>query len=130
MPQVVDNINRRIAQGLAVSEASVRSSGDKVLVELPGFTNAAQASALLGPDRRDEYHRYRSQPAVHVGDNRHAGAISRPLTGSNLDTNQISAGLDSSSGKPIVTFAFTGKAKTDLPPILPKHRQLPDDHAG
>ena len=48
MPQVVQNINRRITQGLAVSEPSVRASGHRILVELPGFTNAAQASALLG----------------------------------------------------------------------------------
>jgi len=36
------------------------------------------------------------------------------FTGSQLDANQIAAGLDLSSGKPIVTFAFTGKAKTDF----------------
>jgi preprotein translocase subunit SecD len=110
MPQVVDNINRRIAQGLAVSEASVRASGDNVLVELPGFTNAAQASALLGQTGEMNIIDTGST-AVPVGTVVTPGQYPVKFTGANLDTNQISAGLDSSSGKPIVTFAFKGAAK-------------------
>ena len=111
MPQVVDNINRRIAQGLAVSEASVRSSGDKILVELPGFTDAAQASALLGQTGEMNIIDTGTSPLT-VGTTVTPGQYPVRFTGSQLDTNQIGAGLDSSTGKPIVTFAFTGKAKT------------------
>jgi preprotein translocase subunit SecD len=113
MPQVVDNINRRIAQGLAVSEASVRASGDKVLVELPGFTDAAQASALLGQTGEMNIIDTGTSP-LNVGTTVTPGQYPVRFTGSQLDTNQISAGLDSQNGKPIVTFAFTGKAKTDF----------------
>jgi preprotein translocase subunit SecD len=110
MPQVVDNINRRITQGLAVGEPSVRSSGDRVLVELPGFTNAAQASALLGKTGEMNIIDTGSQ-ALQVGATVTPGQYPVRFTGAQLDTNQISAGLDSQSGKPIVTFAFTGPAK-------------------
>ena len=48
MPQVVDNINRRIAQGLAVSEASVRVQRRQCVGRASWLHNAAQASALLG----------------------------------------------------------------------------------
>ncbi|HEU5348588.1 MAG TPA: protein translocase subunit SecD, partial [Ktedonobacterales bacterium] len=120
MPQVVDNINRRISQGLAVSEASVRPSGDRILVQLPGFTNAAQASALLGQtgemniiDTGSNY--------VPEGTTVTPGQYPVRFTGAELDTNQISAGLDSSSGKPIVTFAFTGKAKSDFAKYTAQH---------
>ncbi len=122
MPQVVDNINRRIAQGLAVSEASVRASGDKVLVELPGFTDAAQASALLGQTgEMNIIDTSGATTAVQVGDKVTPGQYPVRFTGAQLDTNQISAGLDSSSGKPIVTFAFTGKAKTDFATYTAQH---------
>jgi preprotein translocase subunit SecD len=122
MPQVVDNINRRIAQGLAVSEASVRASGNRILVELPGFTDAAQASALLG--QTGEMNIIDTSGAttpVQVGDTVAPGQYPVRFTGAELDTNQIAAGLDSSGGKPIVTFAFTGKAKTDFATYTAQH---------
>ena len=122
MPQVVDNINRRIAQGLAVSEASVRSSGDRILVQLPGFTNAAQASALLGQTgEMNIVDTSTASPPVQVGDTLKPGQYPVRFTGAQLDTNQISAGLNSSDGKPIVSFAFTGKAKTDFAQYTATH---------
>lgn len=113
MPQVVDNINRRISQGLAVSEASVRSSGNRVLVELPGFTNAAQASALLG--QTGEMNIIDTGTTqLPEGSPVTPGQYPVKFTGAELDTNQISAGLNSQDNSPIVTFAFTGKAKADF----------------
>lgn len=112
MPQVVENINRRITQGLAVGEPSVRASGDKILVELPGFTNAAQASALLGQTGEMNIIDTGSTQ-VPEGTTVTPGQYPVRFTGAQLDTNQISAGLDQ-SGQPVVTFAFTGQAKTDF----------------
>lgn len=117
MPQVVDNINQRIAHGLAVSEATVRSNpgNGTILVQLPGFTNAAQASALLGQTgEMNILDTSSANPPVQVGDTITSGQYPVRFTGAELDTNQISAGLDPSSSKPIVTFAFSGKAKSDF----------------
>ena len=122
MPQVVDNINQRIAHGLAVSEATVRSSDKRILVQLPGFTNATQASALLG--KTGEMNIIDTSGAsnpVNVGDTVTPGQYPVRFTGAELDTNQIAAGLDSSTSKPIVTFAFTGKAKTDFATYTASH---------
>src|SRR5258708_31141388 len=53
MPAVIDNINRRIAGGLAVNDAVVRqqsgsNGSNRVLIELPGLKDTTQAEALLG----------------------------------------------------------------------------------
>ena len=112
MPQVVDNINRRIAQGLAVSEASVRASNNRILIELPGFTNAAQASALLGQTGEMNIIDTGSTQ-VPEGTTVTPGQYPIRFTGAQLDGNQIAAGLDQ-SGQPIVSFAFKGKAKADF----------------
>jgi preprotein translocase subunit SecD len=109
MPQVVDNINQRIIQGLAVGEPTVRQSGDSVLVELPGFTNAAQASALLGKTGEMNIIDTGSTN-LPVGTEVTPGQYPVRFTGAQLDTGQIGAGLDQSS-RPIVTFAFKGPAK-------------------
>ena len=119
MPQVVDNINRRIAQGLAVSEASVRSSGDNVLVELPGFTNAAQASELLGTTGEMNIIDTGST-AVPVGTVVTPGQYPVKFTGANLDTNQISAGLDSVVASQLSPSPLQGPPRLDLPRIRPK----------
>ena len=122
MPQVVDNINQRIAHGLAVSEATVRSSGDRILVQLPGFTNAAQASALLGQTgEMNILDTSSANPPVQINQTITPGQYPVRFTGSELDTNQISAGLNPSDSKPIVTFAFTGKYKSEFAQYTASH---------
>ena len=126
MPQVVDNINQRIAHGLAVSEATVRSSNDNVLVQLPGFTNAAQASALLGQTgEMNILDTSTASPPVQIGDTITPGQYPVRFTGAELDTNQISAGLDPSTSKPVVSFAFSGKSKTDFANYTATHINQP-----
>src|SRR5260221_10720035 len=54
MPAVIDNINRRIAGGLAVNDAVVRQQNgphgsNRGLIELPGLKDTTQAEQLLGP---------------------------------------------------------------------------------
>ncbi|HEX6543908.1 MAG TPA: protein translocase subunit SecD [Ktedonobacterales bacterium] len=112
MPQVVQNINQRITNGLAVSEPSVRASDKRILVELPGFTNASQASLLLGQTGEMNIIDTGSTQ-VPEGTTVTPGQYPVRFTGAQLDSSQISASLDQ-SGQPVVAFAFKGKAKTDF----------------
>jgi preprotein translocase subunit SecD len=120
MTAVIANLNRRISQGLAVNEAVVRQEGnDRVLIELPGLKDDQQALALLGKTGQmniiDTGGNY-VPPNTNVANqtcttNCKAGQYKVVFTGSQLNTNQISATIDQQTGKPIVTFAFAGSAQ-------------------
>ncbi|HEY7780497.1 MAG TPA: protein translocase subunit SecD [Ktedonobacterales bacterium] len=118
MSAVVDNVTRRINGGLGVNEPVVRTEGgNRVLVELPGLQDDAQASALLGSTGQMNIIDT-GTTQLNIGDAATgcttkcaAGQYKIVFTGSELNLNAIQAGLDSQTNQPIVTFAFTGSAK-------------------
>lgn len=111
MGAVVDNINRRISQGLAVNEATVRQmDNNRILVQLPGLKDMEQARALIGKTGQMNIIETNGQ-YLPVNSTVQPGQYKVVFTGSQLDTNQIAAGIDQQTGKPIVTFAFSGSAK-------------------
>jgi preprotein translocase subunit SecD len=123
MPAVIDNVNRRIAGGLAVNDAVVRqqsgsNGSNRVLIELPGLKDTTQAEALLGSTGQ-MYIIDTGSASVPVGTTVQTctttcaqGQYKIVFRGQDLDTNSIAAGLDQNQGTPIVTFAFSGNAKS------------------
>jgi preprotein translocase subunit SecD len=122
MNSVVDNINRRIAGGLAVNDAVVRLAGtgsgaNQVLIELPGLTDVSRAEALLGKTGQMNIIDTGStqlpvqSPAVGCTTNCQSGQYKIVFTGDQLDVNSVSAALDQNN-QPIVQFAFSGNAKS------------------
>jgi len=120
MSAVIANLNRRISQGLAVNEAVVRQEGtDRVLIELPGLKDDQQALSLLGKtgqmniiDTGSNYVAPNTNVASQVcTTNCKPGQYKVVFTGSQLNTSQISATIDQTSGQPVVTFAFAGSAQ-------------------
>jgi preprotein translocase subunit SecD len=119
MGGVVDNLNRRINGGLGVTEAVVQTEGgNRVSVELPGLQDDQQARQLLGQTGQMNVIDTQSQPlaigtvAQGCTKNCQTGQYKIVFTGAELDPNSISAGLDPNTNQPIVTFAFSGGAKT------------------
>jgi preprotein translocase subunit SecD len=123
LPQTVDNINRRISQGLGVNEATVRTADqDRILVQLPGYKDPDQARALLGETGQmniidtggTQLQQGTSVKGQTCTTKCASGQYKIVFTGRQLDTSQIAAGLDPQSGNPLVTFAFSGPAKNDF----------------
>ncbi len=123
LPQTVDNINRRISQGLGVNEATVRTaSDDRILVQLPGYKDPDQARNLLGETGQmniiDTGGQQLQQNTVVTGQTCTtkcaSGQYKIVFTGRQLDTSQIAAGLNPNDSTPLVTFAFSGSAKGDF----------------
>src|SRR5579859_2175660 len=119
MGGVVDNLNRRINGGLGVSEAVVRTEGGKrIAVELPGLQDADQARLLLGQTGQmnvidtGAQQVPQGQQVQSCTTTCQAGQYKIVFTGTELDGNSIAAQLDQQTNQPIVTFAFTGSAKT------------------
>ncbi|MFI5273251.1 MAG: protein translocase subunit SecD [Ktedonobacterales bacterium] len=132
MGAVIDNVNRRVSGGLGLSDAVVRQQGsDRVAVELPGLTSDAQALALLGKTGQ--------MNIIETGSTNlplgtdvtgrtcttvcQSGQYKIVFTGAQLDPNSIAAQLDSSSGQPIVTFAFKGNARGGFANYTKTHLQ-------
>jgi preprotein translocase subunit SecD len=116
---VVDNINRRISGSLGTTEAQVRTEGGKrISVEIPGLQDDQQAKQLLGSTGdmniidTQGVQLQQDQTAQGCTTSCQAGQYKIVFTGSQLDPNSISAGLDPQTNQPIVTFAFSGAAKT------------------
>ena len=120
MSALINNVQQRVAKGLAVNDAVVRQEGgNRILIDLPGLTSDEQAIKLIGQTGQ--------MNIIDTGGNFVApgtsvagqtctttcasGQYKIVFTGSQLDSNQISAGIDSQTGQPIVTFAFAGNAK-------------------
>jgi preprotein translocase subunit SecD len=121
MSAIIDNINRRIAQGLAVNDAVVREeSGNRILIQLPDLQNSEQALKLLGTTGEmniiDTGSTQLNQGTDVTGQTCTtkcaSGQYKIVFTGAQLDPNSISAGLSSQSNQPIVQFAFQGSARS------------------
>jgi preprotein translocase subunit SecD len=122
MAAVVDNLNRRVNGGLGITEAIVQTQGtSRVSVELPGLQDDAQARALLGQTGQmnifgmttTQAQNFQNGSTLKANDPSAPGGPYQVLfKGSELDPNSIAAGLDPQSNQPIVTFTFTGAAKT------------------
>jgi preprotein translocase subunit SecD len=109
---VVNNLNQRVSRGLGVTEAVIRTEGGKrVSVELPGLQDDQQAKALLGQTGQMNIIDTGGTP-LNIGDTVQPGQYKVVFTGNELDPSSIAAGLDQQTNKPIVTFAFSGPAKT------------------
>jgi preprotein translocase subunit SecD len=112
MPDVRDNIERRVNGGLGVSEPVIRLQGqDRISVELPGLKNEQDAVALLGQTGKLEI--------IDTGPNSlSVGTVVQPnqypvrFTGDQLDPNSIAASINSQNGQPIISFQFKGSAQS------------------
>ncbi|GAC1455664.1 MAG: protein translocase subunit SecD [Ktedonobacterales bacterium] len=129
MGGVVDNLNRRINGGLGVTEAVVRTEGGKrIAVELPGLQDADQARQLLGQTGQMNVIDTGAQQIPQGQQVQPCTTTCQPgqykvvFTGTELDGNSIAAQLDQQSNQPIVTFAFTGSAKTRFAEYTRSHQ--------
>ena len=112
MSAVIDNVNRRVSQGLGLNDATVREeNGGRILIQLPGLKDDQQARALLGKTGQMNIIDTGAQQ-VPVGTTVQPGQYKVVFTGAQLDVNAISATLDPQSNAPIVGFAFAGAAKS------------------
>ena len=120
MTALINNVQQRVAKGLAVNDAVVREENNyRILIDLPGLTSDQQAINLIGKTGQMNIIDTGGNPLT-VGTSVanqtctttcSANQYKIVFTGSQLDSNQISAGIDSQTGQPIVTFAFAGNAK-------------------
>ncbi|HEY7349179.1 MAG TPA: protein translocase subunit SecD [Ktedonobacterales bacterium] len=123
MPDVRDNIERRVNGGLGVSEPVIRLQGDyRISVELPGLKNEQDAVALLGQTGKLEI--------IDTGPNRltegtvvKEGQYPVVFTGDQLDPNSINANIDSQTGKPQILFQFKGSAQSAFANYTQSHVQ-------
>jgi preprotein translocase subunit SecD len=123
MTALINNVQQRVAKGLAVNDAVVREENNfRILIDLPGLTSDQQAINLIGKtgqmniiDTAGQYVAPNTSVAGQTCTNKCAtGQYQIVFTGSQLDSNQINAGLDPQTGQPIVTFAFAGNAKSQF----------------
>lgn len=110
-----DILQRRAVQGLGVVDAVTRLDGDtSIVIELPAYTNEAQARAILG-SRGEVDILDTGATSVPVGTNVSAqlcaatcapGQYKIVFTGDQFDPTAFAATLDQQSQQPVVTFAF------------------------
>jgi preprotein translocase subunit SecD len=111
MPDVRDNIERRVNGGLGVSEPVIQLEGtDRISVELPGLKNEQDAVQLLGQTGKLEIidtGTTQLSPGQQVTE----GQYPVRFTGDQLDPNSINATIDQQSGQPVILFQFKGSAQ-------------------
>ncbi len=117
MPGVIQNLQQRIQGGLAVNDAVIRQQGsDRISIELPGLKDTNQALSLLG--QTGQMYVIETPSLLTAGTdvtgqtcnaNCQSGQYKIEFRGQDLDTNSVAAGYDSTSGAPIVTFAFSNR---------------------
>ncbi len=126
MPSVIDNVNRRISGGLGLNDAVVRQlggpSGSRILIELPGLKDDKQALDLIGKTGQMNIIDT-GTTQLPVGTTVQPGQYKVVFTGAQLNSSSISAMVDSQSGQPVVTFAFSGDAKTKFGDYTRQHLQ-------
>jgi preprotein translocase subunit SecD len=120
MPAIIDNLNRRIAQGLAVNDAVVRAEGgNRILIQLPDLQNETQALNLLGTTGEMNIINTGSTP-LSIGTDVTgqtctttcaSGQYKIEFTGAQLNPSSISAQIDSQTNQPAVSFQFQGSAQ-------------------
>ncbi len=113
--QTRDILQRRAVEGLGVASAVTKLDGDThIVVELPAYTNEAQARAILGSRGEVEILDSGATPipvGVDVATQMCASACAPGqykilFTGAQFDPNALSAGLDQQTQHPVVTFGF------------------------
>jgi preprotein translocase subunit SecD len=121
MSATIDNVNRRVSQGLGLNDAVVRQQGsDRITIELPGLKDDQQALALLGNTGQMYVIDTGSQQLQQGQDvtgqtctvTCQSGQFKIVFRGDELDPNSIAAQIDQQGGGPIVTFAFSGDARS------------------
>ncbi len=121
MPDVRDNIERRVNGGLGVSEPVIRLQGnDRISVELPGLKNEQEAVQLLGQTGKLEIIETGSQH-LDEGTTVEPGQYPVKFTGDQLDPNSIAATIDQQTGRPIITFQFKGAAQSAFAEYTQSH---------
>jgi preprotein translocase subunit SecD len=120
MGAIIDNLNRRIAQGLAVNDAVVRAEGgQRILIQLPDLQNEQQALKLIGTTGEMNVINTGNTP-LSIGQDVSgqtcttscaSGQYKIVFTGAQLNPSSISAEIDSQSNQPAVTFQFQGSAQ-------------------
>jgi preprotein translocase subunit SecD len=120
MGAIIENLNRRIAQGLAVNDAVVREEGgNRILIQLPDLQDETQALKLLGTTGEMNIINTGTTPLAVGTDvtgqtcttTCASGQYKIVFTGAELNPGSISAALDSSTNQPIVQFQFQGSAQ-------------------
>jgi preprotein translocase subunit SecD len=132
MPAVIQNLQQRIAGGLAVNDAVIRQQGsNRISIELPGLKDTNQALSLLGKTGQmfviDTGATQLQQGTDVTGQTCtttcQSGQYKIVFRGQDLDTSSVGAGTDSTSGQPIVTFAFSNRnnARTNFANYTQSH---------
>ena len=129
LQQSIEIVRRRI-DAIGVAEPTVQALGtNRILVQLPGMQDPTSIRTLLGSTAKLTFHRVesweaRSQQRPRVGSIRVPAADEpidyilqqRPmLQGERL--SQASAGIDSRTGGPIVSFRFDSEGATEFAQI-------------
>lgn len=113
--QTRDILQQRATEGLGVADAVVRLDGNTtIIVELPAYTDEAQALAVLGtPGELDIIDTGVSPVSVGTDvsaklctDTCTPGQYKIVFTGAQIDPSSCNATLDRQSQQPTVTFAF------------------------
>jgi preprotein translocase subunit SecD len=135
MPAIIQNLQARISGGLAVNDAVVRQQGnDRISIELPGLKDTKTALNLLG--QTGQMYVIQTPQILPAGTDVSSQICASNCTssqykiffrGQDLDTGAVSAGYDSNSGQPIVTFAFSDRdnARTRFGQYTASHLQQP-----
>jgi hypothetical protein len=122
---------QRASTFLNIHDAIVQAlPNDQILIELPGYAAskpdirafvttspvAVVETGAIVPQGTDIFSKV-CTPGVYCP----AGSWPIVFTGDQLDRSSISAGYDTNSGKPIVTFAFAGAARDQFATYTRKH---------
>lgn len=129
MPDVRDNIERRVNGGLGVSEPIIQLEGnDRISVELPSLKNEQDAVALVGKTGKLEIidtGAVQLPVGCNVTDptSQCYSATSYPVVfqGADLDPNSINGTVDPSTGQPVIYFQFNGSKQAAFASYTQSH---------
>ena len=112
----------RCQQGLGVSDAVVSQQDvNTITVELPGFTDATRATALLTTpgaldfiDTNGVQLAKGATPTLVIGATPAPGQYTVLFSDADLDTSSVQAEIDPQTNQPVVAFAFRGSVKASF----------------
>jgi len=119
----------RCQQGLGVSDAVVTQQGaNTIIVDLPGFTDATRATALLTTpgaldfiDTNGVQLALGATPTLVIGATPAPGQYTVLFSDADLDTRSVQAEIDPQTNQPVVAFAFSGSSKGQFATYTREH---------